>query len=197
MTKRTALFVLMTLAAIPCGWSASGKSLGNPQAPIRIDLYSDFQCPSCKVFHDTTFGPLVSKYVITGKVYLRQHEYPLAMHAHAREAACLACAADRCGKYWQVCDALFQTQDSWAKDGKVAAAACRVLTPLEAAQVQALARTPGVLNAVNDDIRAGQTEQVTGTPTMIISRLMRRYPVVGPVSFPVLSRFLDSLIEGQ
>ncbi|HZU24727.1 MAG TPA: thioredoxin domain-containing protein [Bryobacteraceae bacterium] len=197
MTKATALLIFAALAAAPGGYSAAGKALGNPKAPVRIDLYSDFQCPSCKVFHDGTFGPLVAKYVMTGKVYLRQHEYPLPMHAHAREAACLACAADKCGRYWQVCDALFQTQDSWAKDGKVAAAACSVLTPIEAAQVQALARTPAILDAVNDDIRSGQTEQVNGTPTMIITKLMRRYPVAGPVSFPVLSRFLDSLIESQ
>ena|SRR5579884_2410672 len=197
MTKARAVVVLAAVAAVSNGYSGTGKALGNPQAPVRIDLYSDYQCPSCKVFHDGTFGPLVSKYVMTGKVYLRQHEYPLPMHAHAREAACLACAADKCGRYWQVCDRLFQTQESWARDGKVTEAACSVLTPLEAAQVQALARSPEVINSVNDDIRAGQADQVNGTPTMIISKLMRRYPVAGPVSFPVLSRFLDSLLESQ
>jgi protein-disulfide isomerase len=197
MTKPAAILLLAALALVPNGYSASGKALGNPKAPIHIDLYSDYQCPSCKVFHDGTFGPLVAKYVVTGKVYLQQHEYPLSIHAHAREAACFACAAEKCGKYWQVCDRLFQTQDAWSKDGKVAAAACSVLSPVEAAQVQALAKTPDILNAVNDDIRAGRTEQVTGTPTMIITQLMRRYPVSGPVSFAVLSRFLDSLIESR
>ena len=38
-------------------------------------------------------------------------------------------------------------------------------------------------------------EKVSGTPTMIITKMIRRYPVPGPVSYEVLSKFLDSILN--
>ena len=117
------------------------------------------------------------------------------MHAHAREAACYACAARKLGKYDQVGDQLFRLQDAWAKDGKVAETACGVLSPAEAQKVRGLAASPEVAAEVDRDIRDGQAEKINGTPTMIVTRLIRRYPISGPVTFPVLQRFLDSIIN--
>lgn len=174
--------------------SGPGKTLGNAQAPIRVDLFSDYQCPACKVFYEQSLRPMINDYVNTGKVYLVHHEYPLPMHAHAREAANYACAAERVGKYEQVGDQLFRTQDTWVKDGNVANAACSILSADEAKKVRALATTPEIATEVDGDIRAGQAEKVNGTPTMIITKLVRRYPVTGPVSYEVLRRFLDSLL---
>jgi len=48
---------------------------------------------------------------------------------------------------------------------------------------------------VNDDIKAGRAGAVNGTPTMIVTKFIRRFPVTGPVSYPVLRRFLDSLLN--
>jgi len=172
-----------------------GKSLGSPQAPIHIDLYSDYQCPACKLLHDQTLAPLISDYVKTGKVYLVHHEFPLPMHSHAREAACLACAAEKLGKYERVGDQLFLTQETWAGSGDVVGAACSVLDASDAKKLRELAATPEIKSEVDNDIRAGQAEKVNATPTMIITKLVQRYPVVGPVSYPVLRKFLDSLLD--
>jgi len=186
------LFIALASAGSP---ATGGKALGNPQAPIRIDLYSDYQCPSCKALHEGTIKPLIKDYVETGKVYLVHREFPLQVHAHAREAACLACAADKIGKYQLVGDQLFRTQETWEKDGNVIAAACSVLSADDAGKLRALAIAPEIMTTVNSDIKAGQGESLGGTPTMIITKLIRRYPVPGVVSYPVLSRFLDSLLQ--
>jgi protein-disulfide isomerase len=190
-----AIFACVTFAGTPQNTAAGNKALGNPQAPVRIDLYSDFQCPGCKWLHEETIRPLIKDYVNPGKVYLVQREYPMPMHAYAREAACYACAAEKIGKYQIVGDQLFRTQQAWEKDGNVAGAACSVLSAVEAGKVRALAISPQILTMVNSDIRAGQSEAVNGTPTMIITKFIRRYPVAGPVSYPVLRKFLDSLFE--
>lgn len=185
----------LSFAGAPQNEALGGKALGTPQAPIRIDLYSDYQCPGCKWLHENTIRPLIQDYVNAGKVYLVQREYPLPMHAHAREAACYACAAEKIGKYQLVGDQLFRTQDVWEKDGNVAGAACSVLSSAEAGKIRALAISPEILTMVNDDIKAGHAEVVNGTPTMIITKLIRRFPVSGPVSYPVLREFLDSLLH--
>lgn len=173
----------------------TGRALGDPHAPIRIELYSDYQCPGCKVLHDETVRPLINDYVRTGKVYLVQHEFPLiALHPHSREAACYACAADTVGKYQQVCDRLFRTQEQWTKDGNVDAAACGTLSATEAGKVRTLAKSREVSAIVASDVRNGQAEGVTSTPTMIVVKTFRKYPLTGPVRYPVLRRFLDSLL---
>src|SRR4051794_32299342 len=38
----------ITPAALPGGIVHAGMSLGRPDAPVRVDLYEDFQCPACR-----------------------------------------------------------------------------------------------------------------------------------------------------
>ncbi len=187
------LLACICVLMAPVALAESGKALGNPQAPIHIDLFSDYQCPGCKLLHEQTLGPLIDNYVKTGKVYMVWHEYPMPMHAHAREAASYASAAEKLGKYQQVGDQLFRTQDTWGKDGNVAAAACSGLSAVDANRMRALAKSPEIAAAIDSDIREGQSEKINGTPTMIVMKMLRRYPVAGPVSYAVLSKFLDSL----
>lgn len=42
--------------------------IGNPQAPITIVEWADYQCPFCKRFEEQTLPTLITKYVDTGKV---------------------------------------------------------------------------------------------------------------------------------
>jgi protein-disulfide isomerase len=185
----------LAIAVLCSATALAATAIGNPQASVRIDLFSDFQCPTCKLLHDRTIEPLLNDYVKSGKVYLVRHEFPLPIHAHAREAASFACAADKVGKYDLVSDQLFRTQEAWTKDGKVADSACAVLSPAEAKKVKALAAAAETGTQVDLDIRQGQAEKINGTPTMIITRSTKRYPVVGQISYPVLQAFLDSLLQ--
>jgi len=169
------------------------KNLGTPLSRITIELFSDFQCPGCKQLHETVLRPLIHDYVQTGRAYLIQRDFPLPMHAYAKTAACYACAAERVGKYEQVCDVLFSKQNEWENSGKVEEAACSVLTPAEAAKVKALAKDPSVAAEVEGDKTVGLSKGINGTPTMLISYNGKTYPVNGPVSYAMLQRFLDSL----
>ena len=48
--------------------TAGEPMVGNPEAPVVIAYWSDYQCPFCKVFETTTFQTLLGKYVQDGKV---------------------------------------------------------------------------------------------------------------------------------
>src|SRR5579863_8747330 len=98
------LFAVALVALIPCLAASLGdveksRSIGNPAAPVRIDVYSDFQCPACKLFHETLLPIMIRDYVVPGKVYIVFREFPLAMHPYSREAAGYAVAATQVGKY--------------------------------------------------------------------------------------------------
>jgi len=188
---------LAATAGLLTSASAPIKASGSPSAPIRLEVYSDFQCPHCKKMYFDVFKPLMDDYVSKGKVYLVHHEFPLPIHAHAFEAACLACAAHRIGKYEQVCDAMFRDQEAWAVSGKVGDSACSVLTPDEAKQLRRLAKDPSVEAEIQEDVKAGQTEGVKGTPTAILVYRLHTYPVPTGTSYPVLRRFIEQLLTSN
>ena len=86
---------------------------GNPNAPVWVIEVSDFQCPFCKQWHDETYPTLRDEFVRTGKVRLAYVNFPLAQHQYAWPAAESAMCAGAQGKFWQMHDALFNTQSKW------------------------------------------------------------------------------------
>jgi protein-disulfide isomerase len=189
----------LVLTLLPLVAAASpidkGKAFGNPGAPVTIELFSDFQCPSCRALHMDLLPSIMRDFVIPGKAYLVYKEFPLPMHNHSREAAAYACAAARVGKYEEVADVLFQNQPSWANDGKVFATVASVLTPTEQKKVQTLAKDPAVLAEVQDDVQEGQFKRVNQTPTMIIIAHGKEYPIPGNLNYNLLRGFLDGLAK--
>jgi protein-disulfide isomerase len=189
------------VALLPCLAASladveKAKSIGNPAAPVRIDVYSDFQCPACKGFHENVLPMLIRDYVAQGKVYVVSREFPLAMHPYSREAAGYAVAATQVGKYQQVADALFRTQAVWSTNGKVWDTAAAVLTPVEQKKVQALAKDPSVLTQVQQDVDLGNSLKINQTPTIYISKGTRRYPWPdpNPNNYAFLRAVIDDLI---
>jgi protein-disulfide isomerase len=185
--------VLEAVAAPAAGFSV-GKSSGFPNAPILIEVFSDFQCPACKILHDEALRSLMKNYVGNGKVYLIQRNFPLPMHAYGRQAALYVTAAERIGKYQQVADALFANQAAWSASGKVDETACSVLTPAEAKQVRALVKDPSVNADIEQDVALGKKVRLDQTPTLIITHRLKQYPLTGAVNYSLLSRFLDDLL---
>jgi hypothetical protein len=46
----------------------AGRALGDPNAPVLVEVYSDFQCPACRTFASEVEPRLVDTYVPSGKV---------------------------------------------------------------------------------------------------------------------------------
>jgi len=183
--------LLPAVAAVPN--VDPGKAAGNPSAPVTIQIFSDYECPSCKLFHERTLPEVVRDYVNTGKVYVINRDFPLTMHPYSRQAASYACAAARLGLFQPVADALFRDQNSWAMTGKVWECVASVLTLHQQKEVQALAASPEVRAEIERDLAAGQREAVDSTPTLIISRGARKYPVSGGINYILLRRLLDDI----
>src|SRR5271165_4625317 len=99
------MMLLPCLAALP--EIDKNRTMGSPTAPVRLEVFSDFTCPHCKLFHETMLPQLVRDYVVGGKLYIVDRAFPLngQGHEHSREAFNYAVAAARIGKYQQVADA--------------------------------------------------------------------------------------------
>ena len=87
---------------------------GDSTSPIWIVEVSDFQCPYCKMWHDSTYAAIKRDYIDKGEVRLAYVNYPLQSHANAVPAAEAAMCAAAQDKFWAMHDALFNNQDAWA-----------------------------------------------------------------------------------
>ena len=83
---------------------------GNPNAPVTLEEFGDFQCPPCGSF--ATFSEkLLQEYDSRLRIVFRN--FPLPAHEHAREAALAAEAAGFQGKFWEMYDVLYREQVFW------------------------------------------------------------------------------------
>jgi protein-disulfide isomerase len=186
--------VVMVVGDTPSAQSSSSRAVGPVTAAVRIDLFSDFECPSCKALHEQTVKRVKADYALKGRLRLVHHDFPLPQHKHARRAATLAAAADRMGKFDAVADALFLQQESWSKSGNVDAVVDSVLTPEERKKIRQLASDPAIAANMERDIELGKKMDVSSTPTMIVTHKGSPSPVVGVVTYTVFSRYLNSLL---
>jgi protein-disulfide isomerase len=85
---------------------------GNPDAPVTLEEFGDFQCPPCGQFAGFV-EELLKEYDSRLRVIFRN--FPLSAHEHAREAALAAEAAGFQGKFWEMYDTLYREQAAWSK----------------------------------------------------------------------------------
>ena len=92
----------------------SGRTKGSETAAVTLIEVSDFQCPYCRQFAETTYRQLDSAYIRTGKVKMLFINYPLPGHQSAYIASEAAMCASVQGKFWPMHDRLFATQRDWS-----------------------------------------------------------------------------------
>lgn len=85
---------------------------GNPNAPIMIVEYSDYECPFCKQFHET-LNQIMLDYGTDGKVAWVYRQFPLVqLHPNAPKVAeASECVAELGGN-----DAFWKFSDLWFKN---------------------------------------------------------------------------------
>lgn len=82
--------------------------LGDPDAPITIVEWSDFECPFCARFYNDAYQDIKENWIDTGKAKLVFRDFPLSFHANAQKAHEAAeCAGDQ-DMYYEMHDALFE-----------------------------------------------------------------------------------------
>jgi len=183
-----------------------------------MEVFSDYECPSCRNLFETTLRLMINDYVATGKVYLVHRDYPLPMHKYGYEAARWLNAAARIGQFQAVEAALYDNQNAWAADGNIEKYVAGAMSAAEFKRVQsqmkgcefpssaslkpaafALGQTGQVcaLDTYIDQDRAlGNKIPVQATPTYVISYKGNHLPAgSGIVTWPILKQFFDSLLS--
>jgi len=210
-----ALSVAPSMAQTPAEWErfSAEKSLGNPNAPIKMIVYDDYECPVCDELYEQTLRPMIDDYVASGKVYLVHRDFPLPMHLYSRQAARWVNAAARIGKFEAVERAIFDNQMAWSEYGTenpkgiIKPFVQAALTPAEFKRVERLMqgcesnsqseiKGCAVDAAIQRDFAEGELLPVRATPTIVISIHGQQYPpMTGAISWPILRQFFDQLLN--
>ena len=167
---------------------------GNPDAPVTVVEFSDFQCPFCSRFFQQTLPLIEENYIDTGKIKFVYKDLPLdslhpnaraahsaamcaalpldSLHPNARAAHIAAECADEQGKFWEYHDVLFEKQPQWSNlaSSKLQNKFTKFATDmgLQAASFESCMQSPNIADEVNKDVLEAVSYGATGTPTFFI-----------------------------
>jgi len=165
--------VLRVERRLPVPTDAPRPPRGNPDAPVTLTVFSDFQCPYC-FRGEKVVEELLKEHGDRVRVVARH--LPLTrIHPAAWPAAVAADAAGEQGKYWEMHEALFavgtrklgdgiDTDDPFPADGAVAFEGLAQELGLDVETFRADARSVELQERVQADMDLARTLGVGGTP---------------------------------
>ncbi len=159
-TKNVQLLTLSFAASID---TTGSPFLGNPDAPVTIVLFSDFQCPYCAKM-EPLIGRVLETYPDTVKIVFKH--FPLRNHQYASLAALAAIAAQQQGKFWEFHDRIFAAQKELNQQ-KILDIAKSL--GLDIRKFTSDIGKSSVKDQLTKDIRDGKSAGVRGTPTLFIN----------------------------
>jgi predicted DsbA family dithiol-disulfide isomerase len=169
------------------------NTMGDPDAPIYIIEYGDFQCPYCLQFWRETEPKLIEQYINTGKVYFEFRSFPFLGEESVRAAEAAYCAGDQ-GKFWEYHDTLFE---NWTgenvgdfTDEKLIGYAKE--NSLDMTLFESCIRERMHKGTVEQDLVMAEADGVHATPTFIING----YKVEGAQPFEFFQRIIEDAING-
>lgn len=171
------------------------NTMGDPNAPIHIVEYGDFQCPYCLKFWSETEPLLIQEYVNTGQVYFEYRSVGAFLGPESGWAAEGAyCAGDQ-GKFWEYHDTLFtnwtgENVGDFTKDNLVKYADSIGLNMTE---FESCINEEKHKGTVAQDAEDASAEGVHATPTLIINGIK----VEGARSFLELRDIIEHVLNGE
>jgi protein-disulfide isomerase len=166
--------ITVTPMALP---EADGLSLGDPNAPVTIDVFEDFQCPACKSFTENIEPLIIQNLVASGQARYVYHNYPFldgdgaGSIGESDQAANASMCASEQDKFWEMHSALYA---NWNGENQGA---------FNNRRLQAIAESIGLdMDSFNScfnsnkyeaeiqaDFDLGKDMGVSGTPTVFVN----------------------------
>ena len=176
---------------------------GQPTAKLTMVEFSDFQCPFCGRHVRETDPQLVKEYVDTGKLKVVFMDFPLeAIHPFAFKAAETARCAGEQGKFWEMHDRLFGSQNTLTDFSNWTAQAEAV--GLKMAEFGSCLSSGKEAADIRKDLAQGQGAGVAGTPGFFLAvtdpasaKVKTVRFISGAQPYPAFKAQIDALLAEQ
>ncbi len=170
------------------------NTMGNPDAPVHIIEYGDFQCPYCLKFWSETEPQLIEEYVNTDQVYFEYRAYPIIGPESSWAAEGAYCAGDQ-GRFWEFHDTLFanwsgENVGDYTKENLVKYAKALDLNMAEFESCLSEEKHKGT---VEQDAAAAEANGIHATPTFFING----FKVEGAQPYSILKDLIEQALDGN
>ncbi len=175
--------------------------IGNPDAPITIIEFTDFQCPFCARFHTQTLPLILEEYIEQGKVKLVIRDFPIqSIHPNAVPASVASECANEQGKVKEMHDMLFYNQNQWS--GQETADALSLFSQY-ATEIQldqeifdSCLTSGKYIEEIENDLNDGREYGVSGTPGFFIGNDQIGFvQLKGAQPFDVFKKVIDAQLD--
>jgi protein-disulfide isomerase len=170
---------------------AEGYLLGSPSAPVEVIEFADFECPACGQYATITEPDVRTTLVNTGKIRVRYMDYPLPMHRNTWDASLAAACANDQGKFWEMHDAIFATQDKWS--GEVTSRPRGVFSDLAKTIGLDMNKYGACMDAdthrakIQSHLAEAERRQIQSTPTFVFNGTV----VAGALPYDTFKKYVD------
>jgi protein-disulfide isomerase len=150
--------------------NVQGTAIGDPNAPVRIDEYSDYQCPYCRQFQENTLPLLAANEIADGTVYFVYHPFSFIGQESKDAANAAFCAGDQ-GRFWDYSETLFanQTGENIGSFSEARLQAFGEALNLDTATFNACVSQVQHRDQVNQEYAQGVAAGVQSTPSFVIN----------------------------
>lgn len=152
-------------------YSVTGNHLGSPDAPVKVELYSDYACPMCFAYNIMIHRAVKE----LGNVYIESYNLPLdkecnkylgkQVHKGACRYAKYAVAAKNQGKYWDMSTLIFEHHPKNDEEAIMLAEKLGLDTELFKRDIH----SKDTMKKIKSDIDYAVSQGAVGTPTIIVN----------------------------
>ncbi len=168
--------------------------MGNPNAPITILEWGDFQCTFCYKFHQSTLDTINDDFIKTGKVKLVFKDFPLNGPDSIIAAEAAYCAEDQ-EKYWQYHDELYKNwggeRTGWIT--RVALDKFAVTVNLNLVEFNSCLDEHKYQNRVITHYEFGKELGIDATPSFLVFNEQKIIKIIGNQPLEVFLKTFDEL----
>lgn len=160
--------------------------IGNLNAEIVLIGFSDYQCPYCKSFNESTREQLVRIY--GDRLLVIYKHYPLSgIHPEAQLASIAAQCASREGKFWELDELIFDNSNSLSEEELIKLGSSIGLAERYARCISEKETLP----EIEQDLVDGNLAGVEGTPTFLINGKL----VIGAIDQDYFNVIVSTFID--
>lgn len=167
-----------------------GVNQTNPNALVTLVEFGDYQCPACGVYH-----PLVKRLLseFPGKINFVFRNFPLSQHINANITSYAAEAAGLQGKFWQMHDKIYESQNIWSNSDNAKDILINFAKDLDLNidQFKTDVDSDKVKEKIKKDVNDGNLTALNATPTFYLNG----YKLKNPAGYDEFKRLVQDAIN--
>lgn len=150
--------------------TADGRSVGNSDAPVVVEVFSSFACIHCSSFAKDTEPQIIETYAETGDIYFTYRAFSNPSDASGLAAQAAFCAGDQ-GKFWEMHDTIYANFSAYGYSRKDLSKMASSLE-LDMDTFEACIDSEKYVDQINEDVDIGLAAGISGTPSFTINGVM-------------------------